>query len=91
MNREDLIYRTNNYIYNFQKFELIRSFAKNICEGKITLENADNEQASLLLEIDDFKKETKSKHFFNNKKQRRDTLHSLNTLYEVREKLLKCF
>ena len=29
MNREDLIYRTNNYIYNFQKFELIRSFAKN--------------------------------------------------------------
>ena len=86
MNREDLIYRTNIW-----KFELIRSFAKNIFEGKITLENADNEQASLLLEIDDFKKETKSKHFFNNKKQRRDTLDSLNTLYEVREKLLKCF
>ena len=63
MNREDLIYKTNNYIYNFQKFELIRSCAKNICEGKITLDNADNEQASLLLEIDDFKKETKPKHF----------------------------
>ena len=63
MNREDLIYKTNNYIYNFQKFELIRSFAKNICKGKITLDNADNEQASLLLEIDDFKKETKPKHF----------------------------
>ena len=29
INRENLFYRVNNYIYNFQQFETIRSFTKN--------------------------------------------------------------
>ena len=37
MNREDLIFETNKDICNFQQFETIKSFAKNIYDGKFTL------------------------------------------------------
>ena len=30
VNRENLIYKTSNFTYNFQQFETIRSFAKKI-------------------------------------------------------------
>ena len=40
MNREDLIYRKNKYIYiHFSTTTKNNTFAKNICEGKITLDN----------------------------------------------------
>ena len=37
VNGKDLIFETNKNICNFQKFETIRSFAKNISSGKISL------------------------------------------------------
>ena len=51
INREDSIFETNKHIFNFQQFETIRSFAKNIFGGKFTLHNADESQSNLLLEI----------------------------------------
>ena len=45
--RENLIYETNKYIFNFQKFQTIRCFAKNIYDSKTTLDNADKDQDDL--------------------------------------------
>ena len=36
VNKKYLIFEANKYIYDFQQFETIRSFAKNIFAGKIT-------------------------------------------------------
>ena len=38
MDREKLVYDTDKRKYNFRKFKTIRTFGKNIYEGKITLE-----------------------------------------------------
>ena len=43
------IYKTNNYVYNLQQYETIRSFARNIFAGKITLGNTDYKGQSDLL------------------------------------------
>ena len=59
LKREDLLYQRDKYVYNFQQFETIRSFAKTIFAGKITLDNADKDQSDLLNDFIDFKKETK--------------------------------
>ena len=56
VNREDLIFEEDSYINNFQQSEIIRSFAKNVFNGKITLNNADENQSNLLVQIMNFKK-----------------------------------
>ena len=40
----DLINETRMYVYNFRRFETIRSFAKNIFAGKITLNDSDKDK-----------------------------------------------
>ena len=72
-NREDLIFETNKHIYNFQQFEAIRPFAKNILGGKTALNNADEYQSNLLVETMNLKKNTKLK---NPEQKKRDTLES---------------
>ena len=53
------VYKTNNYVYNLQQYETIRSFARNIFAGKITLGNTDYKgQSGLLNDFADFKKRT---------------------------------
>ena len=63
MNRKDSIFETKKYAYNFQKFETLRSFAKNIFSGKTTLKNVDEAQCNLLVEIIGFNKNTKARDF----------------------------
>ena len=48
VSRKDLIYETNKHIDNSQQFETIRSFTKNIFNGKINLNYADNYQSNSL-------------------------------------------
>ena len=60
-NREDLIFKINKHIYNFQQFEAIKPFAKNVLGGKTTLNNADEYQSNLLVETMNLKKNTKPK------------------------------
>ena len=46
--RKELIYKTNNCIYDFQQFETIRSFGDNVYTGKISIDEAENDRANLV-------------------------------------------
>ena len=56
---KNLIYKTNEYKYNFKNFQTIKTFGWDIHEDKITTEEADEYQKGLLLKILSFKKHTK--------------------------------
>ena len=49
-------------IYNFKKFQRIRTFGKDIYNGEITLEEADKDQSELVEKINDFIKKTKPRN-----------------------------
>ena len=61
VDREKLVYETNEYSYSFKIFQTIRTFGKDIHDGAITLKEADDYQKDLLVEIMNFKKNTKPK------------------------------
>ena len=70
VDREQLIYETNDYTYSFKNFQTIKTFGRDIYEGKITLEKANEYQTDLLAEIINFKKNTKPKSQEKNKKKK---------------------
>ena len=45
---EKLIYETDEYTYSFKNFHTIKTFGRDIYEGKITIKEADEYQADLL-------------------------------------------
>ena len=47
LDREKLIYETNEYIDSFKNFQTIKEFGRDIYEGKITLEKGDQYQTDL--------------------------------------------
>ena len=49
IDRENLIYRTNEYAYSFKNFRKINTFGREIYNDKITLKKADKDQSSLLV------------------------------------------
>ena len=57
--RENLVYETNEHKYSFKYFQPIRTFGKDIYDCAITLKEADEYQNDLLVEIMNFKKNTK--------------------------------
>ena len=57
--KEKLIYETNEYTYSFKNFQTIKTFGRDIYEGKITTGKANEYQTNLLAEIISFKKHTK--------------------------------
>ena len=59
LDREKLIYETDEYTYSFENFQKMKTFGRDIYEGKITIKEADEYQADLLVEIMNFKKNTK--------------------------------
>ena len=50
VDRENLLYKASGNTYNFRKFNTIRTFGKDIYEGKINLEEVDKDQSDLLNE-----------------------------------------
>ena len=58
VDREKLIYRASEYTYDFRNFKTIRTFGRNIYEGKISLEKADEDQLNLMNEIRIFNAKT---------------------------------
>ena len=48
INQKDLKYKTNKYLYDFQQFETISSFADSFYSGKINLIEAELYQSNLL-------------------------------------------
>ena len=59
--KEKLIYETNEYTYSFKNFQTIKTFGRDIYEGKITIKEADEYQTDLLTEIMNFKKNRKTR------------------------------
>ena len=59
VDREKLIYETNEYTSNFKNFQTIKTFGRDICKGKITIEEANEYQTDLLAEIMNFRKNVK--------------------------------
>ena len=51
VDREKLIYEINEYTYIFKNFQTIKTFDRDIYEGKITFEKANEYQTNLLAEI----------------------------------------
>ena len=88
VNREGSIYETRKYVYNFQQFEAIRFFAKNMFTDKITLNDADKHQSDLLIEIVDLNKDTDLRRI---KRKKRGTYESITVLYNGTEMVLDAF
>ena len=59
VDRQRLIYETCEYTYSFKNFQTIKTFGRDIYEGKITIKEANEYQTNLLAEIMNFKKNTK--------------------------------
>ena len=47
--RVNLVYGIDKYLFNFQQYEITKSFAKNLFAGKITLDNFVKDQRDLLM------------------------------------------
>ena len=59
VNIKNLIYRKNEYMYNFKNCGTINTFGRYIYNGVVTLKEADKDQSSLLVETLNFKSKTK--------------------------------
>ena len=57
--REKLVYNAGKYKYDFRKFNTIRTFGEGICNEKITLEEADEDQSDSVDKINEFTKKTR--------------------------------
>ena len=90
IDREELIYKSNKYLYNFRNFQTIRTFGIDIYDGEITLEDADKDQSDLLNEIKNFYDKTRPKNY-KKKQEKEITLNSLYKLYDTREMVIKGF
>ena len=90
VDREKLVYETNEYTYSFKNFQTIKTFGRDIYEGKITIEEANEYQTDVLVEIISFKKHTKPRS--QEKKQEKEiVLKNLYNFFEGREKTLDAF
>ena len=58
VNREKLVYETNGYTYSFKNFQTIKTFGRDIYEGKFTIKEANEYQTNLLVKIMNFRKNT---------------------------------
>ena len=59
--RKDLLCKTNRCKYDFQKYETIRFFGDSIYNGKISTDEADIDQSSLLDGLKDFNDSSRPK------------------------------
>lgn len=58
---ENLIYKTNTWVYNFQQFETGRQFGDSIYEGKIILSDVHKSKSNWLNKFIQFNKGAKPK------------------------------
>ena len=76
--RVNLVYKIDKYLFNFQQYETIKSFAKNLLLVKLL--QIIKDQFDLLNDFKDFDKGTRPKKY-GEKKLRRDTVE-IQALYE---------
>ena len=90
IDREKLVYRASEYTYDFRNFNTIRTFGEDIYNGKITLEEADEDQSDLVDEINNFTKKTKPRD--DEKKQEKKIVKkNLYNFYKARKMVLNGF
>ena len=90
VDREKLVYETNEYKYSFKNFQTIKTFVRVIYERKITIEEADKYQTILLAEIMNFRKNTKPRS--HEKIQEKEiVLENLYNFFQGREKILDAY
>ena len=90
IDREKLVYKATEYTYDFRNFRRIRTFSRDIYEGKISLKEADEDQSSLVNKIKNFNYKTRPQN--DNKKQEKEIfLKNLHNFFGGREKFLKAF
>ena len=65
-----MIYYSSKEPFDFNAFKTIRSFGENIYSGKITINEADQEQADLLEYILNFNNKARPKNKDDKKKKR---------------------
>ena len=80
---KDLVYETNKYKYDFQQYDTIRSFGDSICNGKISIDEDEIDQDSLLDGLTDFNDRSRLKTA-EGKNKKRNTYESACPLYEGR-------
>ena len=68
VDREKLVYRATKYTCNLKTFRIIRTFDRDIYEGKFTLKEADENQPNLLNGIRNFRDKARPQ---NDKKKTR--------------------
>ena len=85
VDRKILVYRTNQYTYDFKYFRTRNTFGRDIYNRKITLKEDDEDQSSLLVVIMNFKKRPKPKNPEKNK------IENIYDLFEGRERVLNAF
>ena len=90
VDREKLIYKTNEYTYSFKNFPTIKTFGRDGYEGKITIKEGDEYQKDLLVEIMSFKKHTKPRSV-EKKTEKEIILKNLYRFFEGRETVLDAF
>ena len=59
VDREKLTYKTDEYTYSFKNFLTIKTFGRDIYEGKITIKEADEFQTNFFIKILNFSKNTR--------------------------------
>ena len=70
VDREKLIFETNECTYSFKNFQTIKTFGRDIYEFKIMIEEADKHQTDLLVKIMNFRKNTKPRSQEKNEKKK---------------------
>ena len=90
VDRENLVYRTNEYTFSFKNFRTINTFGRDICNGIVTLKEANKDQSDLLVENMNFKKKIKPQN--PEKKQKKgDVPKNLFALSDDRQRVLDAF
>ena len=84
VDREKLVYDSGKYTYDFRMFNTIRTFGEDLYEGKITLEEADEDQSDLTDMINEFTKETRPRN--SRKKQEKKPLQKACIIFSMQEK-----
>ena len=85
VHREELTYETDEYTYSIKNFQTIKTFGQDICEGKITVKEADEYQTDLFTEILNFRKNTKPRSQ-EKKQENKIVFKNLYNFFEVGEK-----
>ena len=88
--RKDLKCKTNEYLFDFQQFETIRSFGDSIYTGKINIDEPEMDQSNLLENIVKFNNKFKPKTK-EGKAKKQNTFDSVNAPYEGWELNLNVF